>query len=82
MKAFLLIVLLLIFSKCTNPSGAIKVLSDQGYINIRITGYKWFACAEGDTFATGFKAISPAGKPVSGCVCQGLLFKNSTIRFE
>lgn len=66
---------------CTNPEGAEKVLKDQGYTNIVITGYRCFSCGEEDSFATGFTATSPNGTQVSGTVCEGFL-KGKTIRFD
>ncbi len=53
----------------------------MGFSDIRTTGYKWFACSEGDWYHTGFVAINPQGVEVSGVVCSGLFFKNSTVRF-
>lgn len=66
---------------CTDNPKTIKVLSDQGYTNITITGYKAFSCNSDDTIRTGFTATSIAGKSVSGTVCTGFL-KGSTIRLD
>jgi hypothetical protein len=66
----------------TNEKEANKVLYQAGYSNIKITGYKLFSCAKDDWYHTGFEAISPAHIKTSGTVCSGLLFKNSTIRFD
>lgn len=83
---FGVVLLLLIFAifvpkACQQPDAAIKVLQDNGYTDIRITGYRWFTCDEKDTFSTGFIAITPTGKQVSGAVCSGF-FKGNTIRFD
>lgn len=67
---------------CTNNTEATRILSQQGYTDIRMTGYQWFACSEDDFYHTGFVAKSPANVEVEGCVCSGLLFKNSTIRLK
>lgn len=64
----------------TEPDAAQKVLEDQGYTHIQITGYRWFTCGE-DTFSTGFKAVNPSGHAVSGVVCAGWM-KGNTIRFD
>jgi hypothetical protein len=80
MKYLMLAVLVL--AGCTRPDGATRVLEANGFKDIQITGYKWFACSKDDSFATGFVATGPTGKRISGCVCEGILFKNSTIRFE
>lgn len=67
---------------CTNDSDATRILSQQGYADIRMTGYQLFACSQDDFYHTGFVAKTPANVDVEGCVCSGLLFKNSTIRFK
>lgn len=72
----------MIIVDCTIIIGARKVLTSAGYSDIEFTGYKWFACGEGDVFHTGFKAKGPTGIQSEGCVCEGLIFKNSTIRFK
>lgn len=84
MKLIAIFCAILIFwiCNCTNPNGARRVLEQQGYTNIVITGWDAFACGEDDTFSTGFVATNPAGIKVRGVVCQGLIFKNSTIRFK
>lgn len=77
----ILLLATLLISGCTNPGSAKKLLEDNGYTQVQITGYKPFACSDDDYFHTGFVAMSPAGKPVSGVVCSGIL-KGSTIRFD
>lgn len=67
---------------CTDSNKATRVLSDQGYTNIQITGYAFLGCSEDDTFSTGFTATSPAGKQVSGVVCSSWFTKGATIRFN
>ena len=66
---------------CTSPSTAQRTLEENGYTHVQLTGYRWFVCDSHDAFSTGFTAISPAGKPVSGAVCAGW-FKGNTIRFD
>lgn len=83
LKLLGVVVLALFLSSCgilTEPDNARQILVNQGYTNIEITGYRWFSCGE-DTFSTGFKAISPAGHPVSGVICAGWM-KDSTIRLD
>lgn len=79
MKYLIFLCFLALFS-CTNHDKAKSVLSGDGYENIEITGYDWFACSRDDFYSTGFVATKN-GKRVSGVVCSGLLFKGSTIRF-
>jgi len=57
-------------SSFTEPDQAATVLYNQGYTHITLTGYRWFVCGQ-DSFSTGFRATSPAGKEVSGAVCSG-----------
>jgi hypothetical protein len=80
---FIFVIFIVIFSArgCTDASGATRVLTQQGYTNIEITGHRWWGASQGDTYVTGFKAISPNGHPVTGYVTSGWL-KGSTIRFD
>lgn len=71
-----------ILSGCTDEKNAYRVLSANGFTDIKMTGYSWLSCSKNDTFSTGFTAKGPTGIPVKGAVCSGILFKNSTIRFE
>jgi hypothetical protein len=75
------LVLLLVISMvgCTHQTTAIRVLQDQGYKNIVITGWRPFSCQ--DSFATGFEATNSNGKFVTGVVCEGWL-KAATLRFD
>lgn len=82
MKYITCILFVVALSACTNADNATKVLSNAGYTNIQITGYNFFACSEDDKVHTGFTATAQNGNKVEGTVCSGLLFKNSTIRFE
>lgn len=66
---------------CSDGPKAERVLADNGYTNIRTTGYAWFGCDKHDNFSTGFIATSPNGREVRGQVCSGFL-KGSTIRFD
>ena len=73
------LVALVLFSGCTDSSGARKALNEQGYKNIDIGGFAIFGCGEDDTFRTEFSATSSSGHRVNGVVCSGFL-KGSTIR--
>lgn len=81
MKIIGTLVLALFLTGCTSEVSARKVLADQGYTRIEITGYRYFGCSADDEFHTGFKAVSPAGHEVSGVVCAGWM-KGETIRFD
>ena len=67
-------------SGCSDASTARRVLEENGYSNIKITGHAWFTCADSDDFSTGFEATAPGGRHVTGAVCSGF-FKGATIRF-
>jgi len=84
MKRFALMasVLALGLAACTNAPDATRILEENGYTSVQITGYNWLSCSKDDNVHTGFIAKSPNGRQVTGTVCSGLLFKNSTIRFE
>lgn len=66
---------------CTNPDHATEILERDGYTDVEMTGYSFFACSEDDFFHTGFTA-KKNGKPITGTVCGGFFFKGSTIRFD
>ena len=70
-----------LFSGCTDRPTAERVLRQNGYTNIEITGYRWGMGGENDTYVTGFRAKSPSGQVVTGAVCNGFL-KGATIRFD
>lgn len=66
---------------CTQPDEAERVLRQNGYTDIEITGWEPFMAGEDDTFSTGFRAISPSGEVVEGAVTGGYL-KGKTIRLK
>lgn len=78
-KLFILLVFLL--AGCTDEPTALRVLQNDGFTQIKMTGYNFFACSEDDFFHTGFEAVKN-NRRIAGTVCSGLLFKNATIRFE
>lgn len=77
-----LLVILFMLSACTDPPTAERALDDMGMKNIHVGGYSWFGCGQDDWYATKFTAINQNGKYVAGVVCNGIWFKNSTVRFE
>jgi hypothetical protein len=81
MKRILCLCALLTLTACDNPSDADRALRSAGYEPIKTGGYAFFACGKDDTLATKFTAKNPRGDVVTGVVCSGLMFKNSTIRF-
>lgn len=66
---------------CTRPAEATRILQQQGYTDIEITGWRPMMAGEDDTFSTGFKAKSQSGDTVTGAVTSGA-FKGSTIRLD
>jgi hypothetical protein len=81
MKYILILALCFLFIACTDERGAKRVLLDNGYTNVQITGFDFFTCSDKETFATGFTATSPNGRRVQGAVCSGVM-KGYTIRFK
>lgn len=81
MKRICLIGLMFLLASCSNSNDAHKALTSMGFSDIRITGYKFWACSEDDFYHTGFVAKNAQGLEVSGTVCSGMFFKNSTVRF-
>lgn len=82
MKLLYIIVLSALMSACTNPKDAKKALESMGFTDIKITNYKWLACSDQDFYHTGFIATNVQGKQVTGTVCSGIFFRNSTVRFS
>jgi hypothetical protein len=78
-KILAVFLMLLCMTACSDQTTAVRLLEEQGYKNISITGYVFFGCSEDDTFHTGFVATSAAGKQVEGVVCSDW-FKGATIR--
>ena len=76
-----LIAAILITTGCADAPTALRVLAQNGYTNIVITGYRWGMGGEDDTYVTGFTATSPTGIAVTGAVCSGWM-KGATIRFD
>lgn len=81
MKTFILLSISILLCSCTNTKDANKALTAMGFTNIKITGYSFLACSKDDFYHTGFIAKNPQGLSVTGTVCSGLFFKNSTVRF-
>lgn len=68
-------------SACTRPEQATRILSQSGYSEIQITGWRPMMAGQDDSVSTGFRAKAPNGQPVTGAVTGGL-FKGSTIRLD
>ena len=82
MNTKLIIVLALSLTACTQPETASRVLSSQGFTNIKMDGYDFFNCSKDDAYHDKFAAKGPTGQQVSGVVCAGLFFKGSTVRLD
>lgn len=65
---------------CTDGDNATRILKEQGYTNIVITGHGFWSCSKDDIFSTEFSAVSPTGITVKGVFCSGFT-KGGTIRF-
>ena len=76
------LVILFFMVGCTNEEGTLEFLRDQGYTDIEVGGHCWVSCSEDDRVSTAFEATNSSGIRVSGCVCEGLIFKNKAIRFD
>lgn len=77
----LLLIALLSLSACTRPDQATRILTQSGYTNIEITGWRPFMASDSDIFSTGFEATAPNGDTVTGAVTSGW-FKGATIRLD
>lgn len=73
-----------LFTSCTSDKDfrtGKRRLENQGYTNIKNTGYNMFCCSEDDNFSTGFTATDKNGYSAKGCFCSGV-GKGVTIRFD
>lgn len=82
MKQILILCLLVMTSSCTSRSDADRALDALGFTDIEVTGYRMFSCGDDYFYHTGFHAMNPQHKKVSGTVCSGFLFKNSSVKFD
>lgn len=83
LKYLTLAAVALLATACVEPDKAKRVLEDAGYTNVTTGGYALWSCSDKDFFATSFTATSRAtGRIVTGAVCSGLMFKNTTIRLD
>ena len=78
---YVAVMILILFTACTSQKDANNALTSAGYTNIKTNGYGWFSCSNDDFYRTKFIATNVRGKIVTGTVCSGLFFKNSTISF-
>lgn len=75
------LLLLSIFAlACTDEAGARRALDANGFSSVTLSGFDWWSCSKGDTYATKFEATNSVGKRVSGVVCCGVM-KACTVRF-
>lgn len=83
-KSIIIFSALTILIGCTNDTDFWKgkrQLENQGYTDIKNTGYSAFCCDEKDQFSSGFTGKDKNGNVVSGCICSGIM-KGITIRYE
>lgn len=81
--ALVAVIFLVPYYGCSRPGKTREFLTPQGYTNIQTGGYSFFSCAttsgpkgqsdDSGTFRTNFEATSPAGYPVSGTYCCGVI---------
>ncbi|MDI1227454.1 MAG: hypothetical protein PSY14_07205 [bacterium] len=64
-----------------DEAGAMRVLTAQGYTDIKTGGYDTFGCGF-DIFATRFTARTAKGYPVRGNVCKTPYVSKSSIEID
>lgn len=79
--AIVLAVYFVIPYSCTRPNDTKRILEQNGYTSVKITGYRPFMATKGDSSSTGFEAISPNGSKVTGAV-TGKPIGGYTIRLD
>lgn len=80
-KLILILAVAVTLTACTRPDAARRVLEQNNYSQIEITGYRFFMSSREEMYSTGFRAISPSGEPISGAVTSGF-FGGQTIRLD
>jgi rhodanese-related sulfurtransferase len=84
MKKLLTVIAIAALTSCSSGNDfkkGKKILEQQGYTDVKNTGYNWFCCGKDDGYSTGFKAKDKAGNSVEGCFCSSV-GKGVTVRFE
>lgn len=81
--AVVIITWVVVTAGCTDEAGTRRALEGAGYTSIELTGHEWTTCGNDET-CTGFEAIGPTGKRVSGAVGCGYTgcSKGCTIRLH
>ena len=66
----IILILFVVFAlaSCSNASKTVEFLEQQGYTNIKTTGFDFLAHSKDDWSTTGFEAVAPNGKRVRGAV--------------
>ena len=78
-----IVLAILVLFSCTSTERTVETLQAHGFTNIVTTGYAWGRCADSDGTCTGFEAISPSGKRVTGAVgCGRGCGKGCTLRLD
>lgn len=67
---------------CTRPDDTKRLLQQQGFSDVEITGWRPFMAGKDESVSTGFEATAPNGERVSGAVTGGFFFKGATVRFD
>lgn len=84
MKKIFVILTLAFLTSCTSNRDferGKQQLEQQGYSDVRNTGYTMFCCSDSDDFSTGFSCKNSKGETIVGCFCSSL-GKGITIRFQ
>ena len=81
MKKTLAVIATLMLAACSDAPSAERALDNLGFKDVKVTGYRIWGCGEEYTFHTGFEAVNPNGKIVTGVVCSGWL-RGSTVKFD
>lgn len=66
---------------CSDPEGVKRVLRQQGFTEVEVTGWRPFSASKGDMYSTGFRAKAPNGESVTGAVTSGF-WKGHTVRLD
>jgi hypothetical protein len=82
----LLLILLTVRGSCNAPESAIEASVKAGFSEVNVLQHHYLfvalqGCSNSDAAKFDMIGKNPSGKAVHFSVCQGFLFKDSTIRF-
>lgn len=67
---------------CSDKKVGYELLPALGMKEPQYQGFGWFDCGELDWYRSRYTAVYPDGKRRRVTICEGLLFKERTVRYD